>query len=182
MRNVLIVHGVGGFPEENWFPWLKGELEGIGCNVLVPQFETPENQTLDEWMKVVDKHSAFLNENAFVVGHSLGVPFLLNVLEKYKVKAAFLVAGFTGIAGNKFDDSMKTFAQRDFDWAKIKANCDNFVIFHADNDPYIKLEKAEEMAEHLGVNVTLVAGAGHFNSATGYSAFPLLLEKMRFFL
>ena len=77
---------------------------------------------------------------------------------------------------------MKTFAQKSFDWQQIKSNCQNFVIFHSDNDPYIKLEKAQEVAEHLGAEVTLVKGAGHFNKATGYETFDLLLEKIKPFL
>ncbi len=176
MTKILIVHGVGGYPEENWFLWLKKELENRSDQVLVPQFPTPEGQTLSNWLKVLEKYK--IDKDTIVVGHSLGVPFLLNVIEKQQVKAAFLVAGFVGKAGNKFDDSMKTFAQRDFDWQKIKKNCKRFYVFHSDNDPYISLDKAKEVAEKLGVKIILIKGAGHFNSAAGYDEFPKLLKKI----
>jgi predicted alpha/beta hydrolase family esterase len=77
---------------------------------------------------------------------------------------------------------MKTFAQKFFNWQRIKSNCKIFVVFHSDNDPYIKLEKGQEVAEYLGVGVTLVKGAGHFNKTAGYETFDLLLEKIKPFL
>jgi len=179
MTNIFIIHGVGGNPEENWFPWLKKELEALGHIVIIPQFPTPENQTLENWLGKLEEFKEFITPSTLFVGHSLGVSFILNVIERYPIKAAFLVAGFTGKAGNKFDDSMKTFAQRDFDWGQIRKNCKNFVIFHSDNDPYVKLEKADELAGYLGVKVDLVKGAGHFNRASGYDTFDLLLEKIK---
>ena len=47
MINILIIHGANGYPEENWFPWIKRELELLGCNVFVPQFPLGEKQTLN---------------------------------------------------------------------------------------------------------------------------------------
>lgn len=41
MANVIIIHGAYGNPEENWFPWLKKELEKLDCRVFVPKFPTP---------------------------------------------------------------------------------------------------------------------------------------------
>ena len=110
MTNIFIIHGVGGTPQENWFPWLKTELEQQGHHVIVPQFPTPEGQTLENWLKTLNNYEEFITLETIYVGHSLGVPFVLNILERFPAKAAFLVAGFVGLAGNKFDDSMKTFA------------------------------------------------------------------------
>ncbi len=179
MRNAFIFHGACGHPQENWFPWLKSELEKSGCRVFVPKFPTPEGQTLDNWMAVLEKYRAHLTPDSILIGHSLGVPFLLNVLEKCPCRAAFLVAGFTGIAGNKFDPGMKTFAQREFSWEKIRKNCKRFYVFNSDNDPYIRLEKGKELALDLGTHLILVKGAGHFNESAGYAKFPILLELIK---
>jgi len=40
MSNAFIIHGTGGYPEENWFPWLKKKLEEFNYKVFVPQFPT----------------------------------------------------------------------------------------------------------------------------------------------
>ncbi|MBN2087358.1 serine hydrolase family protein [Candidatus Peregrinibacteria bacterium] len=177
MRNVFVFHGVGGYPEENWFPWLKKEVEKSGIKVFIPQFPTPEGQTLENWMQVLGQYDE-LNQDSIVIGHSLGVPFLLNVIENQPVKEAFLVSGFTGKADNDFDDSMKTFAQRIFNWEQIKRNCGRFCVFHSDNDPYIKIEKAKELSENLNSELIEVKGAGHFNAKSGYDTFDLLLERL----
>jgi predicted alpha/beta hydrolase family esterase len=46
MANIFIIHGSYGNPDENWFPWLKKELEQEGHKVFVPKFPTPEDQSL----------------------------------------------------------------------------------------------------------------------------------------
>lgn len=178
MENVFIFHGVGGSPNENWFPWLKEELEERGYNVVVPQFPTPEGQTLENWLKVLDEYRDYLNEDTILIGHSLGVPFALNVVERFKVGATYLVAGFYGKAGNDFDPGMVTFAQRDFNWDRIRGNCEKFVVYHSDNDPYTKLEKAHQLAEKLNIEVTLIPGAEHINQSAGYTKFEKLLKDI----
>ena len=179
MQNVFLIYGVGGDKQENWFPWLKRELESLGCNVIYPMFPTPKNQTLGSWQAVLDKYTDDLTPDSIVVGHSLGVAFLLNVLEKHRVKAAFFVAGVSGPLENKFDGIMKTFSHRKFNWGKIKKNCRHFCVFHSNNDPYIPLEKGKDLAMRLGVDLMLVKGAGHFNEQAGFTTFPLLLGEIR---
>ncbi|PJA47424.1 hypothetical protein CO172_01535 [Candidatus Uhrbacteria bacterium CG_4_9_14_3_um_filter_36_7] len=179
MANIFVFHGVGGHPKENWFPWLKEKFELEGHSVFIPQFPTPENQTLDSWMQVLKKYGKYINEDAILVGHSLGVPFTLNVIEKYPVKAAFLVAGFIGKAENEFDEGMKTFAQRDFDWSTIRKNCKSFKIYHSDNDPYLSLDKAKRISNKLNVEINLIKNAGHFNEASGYTEFEVLLADIK---
>jgi len=169
---IFLIHGADGNPQENWLPYLQKELSAI-----VPKFPTPRNQTLKNWLKVMDKYD--ITPDSIFVGHSLSVPFILNLLEKHKARAAFLVAGFTGLADNPYDNGMKTFAQRNFDWKRIKANCPHFEVFHSDNDPYLKLEKGQALSDHLGVKLTFIPHAGHFNTASGYTEFPLLLERIR---
>lgn len=180
--NAIIIHGSFGSPEENWFPWLKAELEKVGVKVFAPAFPTPEGQNLDVWMKVFGEYKQYLDADSILVGHSLGPAFILNVLERLNtpVKAAFFVAGFVGSLGNpKFDEMNRSFVDKRFDWEKIKENCGKFFVFYSDNDPYVPKEKAEELARNLATEPILVEGAGHFNENAGYVKFPLLLEKIR---
>lgn len=179
IRNIFMIHGVRGNPQENWFPWLKKKIEEEGNRVFIPQFPTPEGQTLENWLKAFEPYEKYLNENSIVIGHSLGVAFILHILEKKKVYSAFFVAGFTGKMKNQFDDGVKTFAQRKFDWDAIRKNAKHYIIFHSDNDPYVKLEKAEELATNLGIEVCLVKNAGHFNEVSAYKQFEELFKKIK---
>lgn len=45
-KRVFIIHGWSGSPEENWFPWLKKELENSGFEVHVPQIPDADNPEL----------------------------------------------------------------------------------------------------------------------------------------
>ncbi|MBT3864958.1 hypothetical protein HOE67_05050 [Candidatus Peregrinibacteria bacterium] len=179
MKNVFIIHGVGGTPEENWFPWLKGELESREeYRVIVPQFPTPEGQTLENWLEVMAPYEELL-EDSIVIGHSLGTPFLLALLEKHRVSEAYFVGGFyTMPKESQFYEGAKSFVERAFEFEKIRGNCGRFVIFHSDNDPYVALERAEALADKLEAKVSLVNGAGHFNLRAGYDEFELLLEEI----
>ncbi len=93
MANIFIIHGTAGHPKENWFPWLKNELEKIGCNLIIPQFPTPENQTPETWFKIFDQHKKEYTKETILVAHSLGGAFALRILEQcpVRIKAAFLI-------------------------------------------------------------------------------------------
>jgi len=182
MVNVFIIHGAFGNPEENWFPWLKSKLEKLGCNVFVPKFPTPENQNLENWNEIFEKYKDKLDENSIVIGHSLGPAFLLRVLERIDspIKGAFFVSGFTKLLGNEtFDSINKTFVDKDFNWDKIRNNCKHFSVYHSNNDPYVPIECANELSEKLGVNLTIIENAGHFNKDSGYIKFEKLLEEIK---
>jgi len=182
MTNFFIIHGAFGNPQENWFPWLKSQLTKEHNKVFVPEFPTPEGQSLENWMKRFEDFERELNENAIIIGHSIGCAFILALLEKSpkQIQAAFLISGFTGSLGDSELDKLNaSFAEREFDWKKIHENCRKFVVFHSDNDPFVPLAKGRELAEKLGAEFVLVKGAGHFNKKAGYAKFEKLFEKIK---
>ena len=183
MTNVFIFHGTGGYPEENWFPWLKQRLEKLGCKVIIPQFPTPKNQTLGNWLQVLKNYERFYNKNTILVGHSLGGAFLLRVLEKYnvKIKAAFLIAAPIGILPIKNYEADKLFLGKTFgfDFGKIKNHCRKFFVFHSDNDPYVSLRNGEKLSKELNTKLIFIPNAGHFNTSAGYTKFEALFEKIK---
>lgn len=180
MPQVIIIHGTYGSPTENWFPWLKTELERIDYQVNVPVFPTPENQNLEAWIDVYRNLNT--NSSTILIGHSLGVAFILSRLESLNlpVKAVFLVSGFLGLLNNEeFDRLNKEFVGREFNWDKIKKNANKIFLYHSNNDPYVPMEKAYELANCLGIKPTIIENAGHFNEQAGYTEFPKLLADIK---
>jgi predicted alpha/beta hydrolase family esterase len=180
---VFIFHGTEGYPEENWFPWLKKELEALGHKVFVPQFPSPPAvpAKIIEWFEVLKNYEQYINENTIFIGHSLGGLFILKILEKIKhpIKAVFLVGTPVGIKPLYNYDRDNSFCGFDFDWENIRSKSASFHVFHSDNDPYVSLGNGEKLAKELNVSLDFIPNAGHFNSKAGYTKFSLLLEKLK---
>ena len=180
-----MIHGSYGNPNENWFPWLKKELEKGGHSVFIPVFPTPENQSLKDWEEVFNKECLNkIDGESILIGHSIGVAFILSILEELSIqkpiRACYFISGFLGLLNkDEFDAINKTFSDKRFDWGKIKRSCKNFYVYHSDNDPYVPLEKARELANKLNTEVKVIKGAGHFNKNAGYNKFPLLLNDIK---
>jgi len=179
---VIIIHGAYGSPQENWFPWLKKELEKLNCDVIVPQFPTPEGQKLKTWLEILNKTIKTWDDDLIFVAHSLGPALVLKKIEELKkpIKASFLVSGFIGrLRQEEFDSINANFFENGFNWKKIKKNCRNFFVYNSDNDPYVSLSKGKELAKNLGVKLNIIYNGGHLNSAAGYNQFPKLLEDIK---
>jgi len=180
-KRALIIHGTGGYPEENWFPWLKENLEANNYEVWVPQFPTPEGQSVAAWLAVLASRPDFLNAESTIIAHSLGGLFTLRLLEQITqpVKSVYLVAASAGVKPIKFYDADAAFAGGfSFDWAKIRSSAQHFEVFHSDDDPYVSLGNGQKLAQELEIELTFIPQAGHFNAAAGYTKFPILLEKI----
>jgi predicted alpha/beta hydrolase family esterase len=180
--NVFIFHGTQGYPEENWFPWMKNELEKQHCRVFVSQFPSPPvvPAKISEWFDVLKTYETHINDGTIIIGHSLGGKFLLRVLEnlRHSLKAACFVGtpiGIPPIANNERDNA---FTGNDFDWATIKRNAGYCVVYQSDNDPYVGLSNGEELAKNLGVELSFVPNAGHFNTKAGFTTFEDLRDKI----
>jgi len=179
---IFILHGTEGYPEENWFPWLKQELEQVGCKVFVPQFPSPPivPSKIDEWFDVLKDYEKYINEETIFIGHSLGGVFTLRILEKlnHSVRAAFFVGtpiGIRPILNYERDSSFTGFS---FNWDSIKNKADSFVVFQSDDDPYVSLGNGNELAKRLNVAMDFVPNAGHFNKKAGYVKFEKLRDKV----
>ena len=208
MKSAVIIHGWEADSTSNWFPWLAHELRKKEYNVIVPDFPNSQNPDLSEWLDYFNNVAAGLVpaeykgrpqgsrlQNSILIGHSLGVPFILRLLEKYAsenlehmsggemikpvynnpVKAAFLVSSFDRSLGIP---ELENFIDKPFDWKKIKNACEKFYIFQGENDPYIPLWIAEEMAKKLDAELIVEPNGDHLNAPAGFLEYPKLLEKI----
>lgn len=181
MSKVIIVHGTGGSPDGNWFPWLAAELAKRSVDVLVPRMPTPEGQSLESWMKAFEEQVGTLDRSSTVIGHSVGAVFLLRLLERLStpIASSVFVAGFTGVLGApQFDTLNASFVAEPYRWDEIRQNAGRVLCFSGANDPYVPLEQGLEIAENMRVDARIIENGGHLNAQFGYTTFPLLLEEL----
>lgn len=184
MKNALILHGTD-FDKElnqrnnNWFPWLKGELEKIGYEAWVP--ELPE-----AWHPDIERYWNFLkdfnfNKETLLIGHSSGAATVFGLLHKLpsekKINLAISVAGFYYDEGWDYEGLFS----KPWDWEKIRNQANKIYVIASDNDPYIKMEQTNYLAAHAGVEPTMFSGAFHFSLGSGerFKQFPELLEIIK---
>ncbi len=182
ITKAFLIHGRDATPNDHWFPWLKKELEDLKINVFAPQFPIGEKHSLSSWMSEFQKWGNAIDEDAIMVGHSIAGAFILNFLERSEntLAAAFLVAPFIGKLNlPRYDPLNKSFAEREFNWNKIRGHCKEFFIYSSDNDPYVPLEKGEYLSAKLNAKFKIIRDAGHFNTKSGYTKFDLLLADIK---
>ena len=181
-RSFFIIHGTGGSPQGNWFPWISSELKKLGQEVAVPQFPLDQQQNLSNWFKAFEATVGQLTSGHVLVGHSIGAAFVLRLLERASVKVAgaVLVAPFARQLDNPdFDPFNATFVEPAFDWTKIRKAADKFIVYSGDNDPYVPTSVGAEVARELGCECNLIEGGGHLNASSGYLSFERLLGDLR---
>lgn len=180
---VIVLHGARGGPGMNWFPWLDAALTAEGIEVLRPRLPTPEGQSLDAWLGAYDRAVESLPAApTTLVGHSLGAALALRLVERAAEPYAglFLVGAFVGVLGlPDYDDINRTFFAAPFDWAGIRerkgagGRC-----WAGDDDPYVPLARAREVADRLGTPLEILSGGGHINSESGFDAFPPMRDAV----
>ena len=176
----VLAHGERSTPGKHWFPWLTAQMEQRKVQVAAPQFPTPHHQDLTHWLETMSPYWPYLGTNSLLVGHDIGATFILRALERLRtpICAAFLVAPPMSEQEAHYGSTLASFTDTSFDWAKIRSNCAQFVVYQSDNDPYVPLESGQNLAANLGVDLTLLPGCGHFDSAAGFLKFNRLLEDI----
>lgn len=177
---MVIVHGYGGNPGKNWFPWLRAELEKLGVSVSVPQMPNADNPLLKEWLPHLQEVIGTPNEDTYLVGHSLGCPTILRYLESLgegqKVGGVVLVSGF---AEHIHLSELDNFTQDDWDTESIKKATNKILLINSDNDEHVPIEIAQRMRDQFGAELVVFSGAGHFNEKSGHLKVPEVLEKLK---
>lgn len=178
MKKVLIIHGFEGTPNGGWRPWLMGELEKMdiyACSLAMP---TPDAPVCGEWVSELSRQIEMSNsdDEIYLAGHSLGVPAILRYLETddaRKIAGIVLVAAPSEKTQNK---ATENFYETSYDYELIKTKIGAGAVIHGDNDPYVPLSNAKDIASGLGVDLIVIENGGHLNGSSGFLALPQCLE------
>lgn len=183
MSNYFIIHGTYGDPSDNWFPWLKQEIELMGFKCTVPKFETKDGinnyeirkKQLKEYLKTNE-----INEDTIFICHSSGPIIISKFLleEQIEAKGLVSVSGFNNAYGpyEDYNKINKDFFISDDKLKTIHNYFKHIHCFYSDNDPYLKYEDLEKFANNSKAVKHFIKDGGHLNAETGYTRFPELIE------
>lgn len=186
-KRVFIVHGWDGNPQENWFPWLKKELENKGFNVYVPQLPDPANPRIYNWVPKLAESVGTLDEQTYFVGHSMGCQTITRYLESLpkniKVGGTVFVAGFfkrlTGLEDDAdVQETDRHWLGAPLDFEKVKSHLSRSITIFSDNDPYVPLDNQDDFRDKLGSKIIIEHQMGHFNRTAGVTKLPVVLESV----
>lgn len=131
----LLIHGRHGTSKDNFFPWLKRELEERGHQVFSPDLPNTQDPKVMEQADFIINNIS-IDEDTIVVGHSLGGAVALKLLEKTEKKVSRVVL-VDSIIRPEFNDQRREDLEKNFDWKfdfeKIKKLSGEFVDL-ADTD------------------------------------------------
>ena len=149
-------------------------LEDIyACALPMP---TPENPKKEEWIEEIRRVVSAPDESIFLVGHSLGVPAILQYLqtlpEGVKIGGAVLVSGPLKKPEGEEYEPIKNFFEPDFDFEQAKRVCKNFTVIHGNNDPIVNFADAEEISKKLSCELISIPNGGHLNGSSGWRELP----------
>ena len=185
MKRVFIVHGWEGYPEEGWFPWLKGELEKQNYNVSVPSMPNPSSPAILPWVEHLDKTIGKPDENTYLIGHSIGCQTILHYLDTISgsanVGGVIFVAGFVKLQNLKTDEEKKLakkWLDSPINLGKIKFLSKRFVAIFSDNDSWVPLSNSNFFKEKLDAKIVIESKKGHFSGSDGIKKLPVILEEL----
>ena len=198
----IILHGSFGKQSENWFTWLRKELEKDGHTVLASDFP------IEDWNKMTKagqghwpiknqnlyKWTQHFNDNIFdkldhtkpigLIAHSLAPLFMLNILQSKEIYLSLSIFVAPFYKEMRYEDWRVEavnypFHEKKFDWKEIKKHTGTPYVLYSDNDPYVKKEFSLDFADKIDASTINYKGAGHFNTDTGWTKAPLILELCR---
>ncbi|MFZ1801468.1 MAG: alpha/beta hydrolase [Candidatus Saccharimonas aalborgensis] len=177
MIKIILIHGNGGGTgQDNWFPYVKKQLEEKGFTVVSETM--PDNILAREsqWLPFLkDKLGA--DEDTILVGHSSGAVAAMRFAENNKLYGSVLVGACYTDLGDE-DEKASGYYSRPWQWDKIKANQNWIIQFASTDDPYIPIEEARHIHEQLDSEYHEAVNEGHYGEDKSKTIFPELVELL----
>ena len=183
MRNVILIHGWGGSPQRDWFPWANKELTENGFNVRLPEMPDTENPRIIPWKDKLTEVVSKLEGEIIIVGHSIGCQTALRFIEKqkenFKIEKLILVAPwwFLNLSSDEEKEIARPWLESYIDFEKIKSKTGKIICVFSDNDPVVPLEKnVNFFKEKLSPEIIIKNKMGHFSGDEGVTELPFLID------
>ena len=180
ITKVYVVHGYTASSEQNWYPWLKNQLEENNVDVTVfdmPNSDAPNAHEWDEWL---DNNITCCNESTILIGHSLGCIALLRYLNRcessQRVRGIVLVSGFLEPVAAL--PELDSFSNTEIDFDKIINMAEHRLAISAPNDTIVAYEYTDRLSKYIDAKLITIEQGGHFIDKEGTTEFPALLNEL----
>lgn len=185
-KRVIIVHGWGGSPNNDWLPWAKRELEKKGYKGTIPAMPDTEHPKIETWVSYLAEVIGNPDENLTLIGHSVGCQTILRYLSgiNQKVNKVILVApwgsALSNLADNEEEKVARPWLETPIDFEKAREKADKFIAIFSDDDPFVPLkENLHVFKERLGAEIIVESRKGHFTESDGVKELPILLDLIK---
>jgi predicted alpha/beta hydrolase family esterase len=177
-QRVLILHGLGhDRPREHWLWWLAEELRRRRVPVQYPQFPTPEEPVLEDWVSLataeLDQLNAGPGDRRIVVAHSLGTVLWRHLAHRGLASADRVLLVSPPLLSRLVGRIEPGWHVPIDDRAAVAAVPATVVL--RDTDPYRPVPALEYTAQ-WDAAIHVVPGEGHLNPDDGHGPFPAALD------
>ena len=180
MKNIVVVHGIGGIEKEPYFPHLKQTCETLGLNVFMPSLGSYRDQvTYDMWRDYFDNNILpYINEDTIFVAQSMGTQFAVKyIVEKnLKIGAYISCAGPYNILEMKktaperafsFAPTSSLFKPSDAEYEAFKQKDFKKYSLFCDDDIFFEQTNLQNYSKAINSIPIFIKGKGHFNFDAG---------------
>ena len=178
---VYVIHGYLASPSDHWFPWLKKTMEEKQVSVEVLALPDSSAPVSGAWHQTLMEGIEVLDENTYLIAHSLGCATLLRYLEaalgKKSIGGIILVSGFVSSMSSR--PQFDAFVDRVFDFNKVIDATPQRAVIASRQDDIVPYDYSEQLAMSLDASLHSIDGAGHFLGSDGYDEFPQLLDVLQ---
>jgi len=170
----MIIPGNGNADiSQIWRPYVKRELEKIGFEVVAENMPDADLARKQYWLPFIKKKVKDSND-AILIGHSSGAVAILRYLEENKAEGAVLIGVCHTDLGDE-KEKVSGYFDEPWQWEKIKKNVKWIVQFASTDDPFIPIEEARYVKDHLNAEYHEFTNQGHFME----TEFPELIEAIK---
>jgi len=173
---VFIVHRWGGLATDNWYQWLKTELEKENIEVYIPQMPETDTPHIATWVPALARVVGSPDERTFFVGHSMGNQTIARYLETLpddlKIGGVVFVAPFMKRLTNLEPDvETQTIANEwlttPLDLTKVRSHLTKSTAIFSDNDQYVPIDNQDDFLNKLDSKIVLEHNLGHMSPSDG---------------
>ncbi len=182
---VFLIHGWGGSPLGDWFPWAAAELIKLDYEVVAPSMPNTDEPTIDVWVSYLAQQVGEIRPSDIFVGHSIGCQTILRYLEKVRGVAAkvFLVAPWFTLSNLENEQMWKIadpWLNNDMNFDSIKQKSKEFITIFSDNDPWVPYHENRQLFEQkLNPAVVVLHDKGHITADEGSRSLPELIALLQ---